>query len=84
MKRKAPTEKPMVRVVAVAKMLEDLDARSSLDVSSRNWTGWVFNRRGERVVQCLHPHANSTLAKNCAAKLAKRWAEFEAARGVRP
>ena len=53
-----------------------------MNIGDHRWTGWVFTVTGDRIRGCEHAHADSTLAKNCAARLAKRWAELEAARGV--
>ncbi len=66
-------------------ILKLLSARSAMQVGSLDrWTGYVFTNQGARVLQCAHNHATHVSAKNCAEKLAKRFARLEAARGVRP
>jgi len=66
-------------------ILGHLSPRSALQAgSTERWTGFVFSRGGQRLLQCLHHHATPAAAMNCGGKLAKRFARLEAARGVRP
>ena len=79
----------MTQAEAAAELLKTLSPRTAMQAkrpraktrAAEKWTAWVFTNRGDRVFSCLHDHATSTTARTCAVRLAKRWAEFEAARG---
>jgi hypothetical protein len=77
---------------AADRILGDLEARAAMRVASalgktraggERWAGFVFTKRGVRLLQCEHDHATANEAEGCARKLARWWARLEAARGVR-
>ena len=77
---------------AEAKILETLSPRTAMQskrpraktMADEKWTAFVFTNRGDRVISCLHDHSRCVAAQHCATRLVKRWARFEAQRGVRP
>lgn len=77
---------------ASAKIFDTLSPRTAMQAPSAvgktcapdRWTAYVFTHSGVRVLSCLHDHATSIAAMNCAVRLVRRWASFEAQRGVRP